>query len=84
MRRYEEAITTLKKVITRNPNHLSAHNDLAVIYIDLGREEEARAEVAETLRVNPEYSLKVIQSVPFKDPAEAKRWLDNLRRAGLP
>jgi adenylate cyclase len=84
MRRYEEAIATLKKVTIRNPNHLSAHGDLAVIYIDLGREEEARAEVAEILRVNPKYSLKVIESTPYKDPGETKRWLDNLRRAGLP
>jgi len=84
MGRYEEAIATLKKVITRNPNHLSAHADLAIIYIDLGREEEARAEVAEILRVNPNYSLKVIQDAPWKDPAQLERWLNNLRKAGLP
>jgi adenylate cyclase len=81
--RHEEAIATLKKVVTRNPNHLSAHNDLAIIYIDLGREEEARAEVAEILRVNPKFSLKVVQDVPLKDPAVLEHWLDNLRRAGL-
>jgi adenylate cyclase len=84
MGRYEEAIATLKKVITRNPNHLSAHNDLAVVYIDLGREEEARAEVAEILRVNPKFSLKVAQDIPLKDPAVLEHWLDNLRKAGLP
>jgi adenylate cyclase len=83
MGRHEEAIATLKKVVTRNPNHLSAHNDLAIIYIDLGREEEARAEVAEILRVNPKFSLKVVQDVPLKDPAVLEHWLDNLRRAGL-
>jgi adenylate cyclase len=80
--RYEEASATLKQVITRNPNHLSAHVDLAVIYIDLGRE-EARAEVAEALRVNPRYSLEVIRSAPFKDPVMSARWVDNLRKAGL-
>jgi adenylate cyclase len=83
LERYEEAIATLKKVITRNPNHLSAHLDLADIYIDLGRAEEARAEVAEILRVNPKFSLEVIQSAPFKDPVTSARWVDNLRRAGL-
>jgi adenylate cyclase len=82
--RYDEAIATLKQVITRNPNQLSAHNDLAIIYIDVGREEEARAEVAEILRINPKFSLKVVQDVPLKDPAVLGHWLDNLRRAGLP
>jgi adenylate cyclase len=82
MGRYEEAIATLKQVVTRNPNHLSAHLDLAFIYIDLGRE-EARAEVAEVLRVNPKFSLKVIQEAPFKDPAVLAHWLHNLHRAGL-
>ena len=52
--------------------------------IDLGREEEARAEVAEILRVNPNYSLKVIQDAPWKDPTQLERWLNNLRKAGLP
>lgn len=80
---HEEAIATLKKVITRNPNHLSAHLDLAVVYIDLGREEEARVEVVEVLRVSPSYSLAVMQNSPFKDPAALERWLDNLRKAGL-
>jgi adenylate cyclase len=84
MGRYEEAIATLKKVTIRNPNHLSAHADLAIIFIDLGREEEARAEVAEILRVNPNYSLKVIQDAPWKDPTQLERWLNNLRKAGLP
>jgi adenylate cyclase len=57
---------------------------LAVIYIDVGREEEARAEVADILRVNPKFSLKVEREVPLKDPAVLAHWLDNLRRAGLP
>ena len=67
--RYEEAIAAYKRALTRNPNLLPAHLSLAVIYSELGREEEARAEAAEVLRLNPNFSLEgVRQIVPYKDP----------------
>ena len=57
---------------------------MAVIYSELGREEEARTEVAEVLRINPNFSLKVFkQRLPYKDPAEVERYVAALRKAGL-
>ena len=82
--RYEEAIAAYKRALTRNPDLLPAHQGLAIIYSELGREEEARAEVAEALRINPKYSLEVLrQTWPYKDPAVLERYLDGLRKAGL-
>ena len=82
--RYEEAIAVLKKTLMRNPNNFAAHFDLAIIYSKLGREEEARAEAAEMLRVSPGYSLeRDRQNWPLKDPAVAARFVESLRRAGL-
>jgi adenylate cyclase len=81
--RYDEAIVVYKRILTRNPNSFGAHLDLAVIYSELGRGEEARAEVAEVLRVSPGYSLASMQNRPFKDPAVAERFVESLRRAGL-
>ncbi|MBI3304679.1 MAG: tetratricopeptide repeat protein [Deltaproteobacteria bacterium] len=82
--RYEEAITVLKKTLIRNPNYYVAHFDLAIIYSELGREEEARAEAAEMLRVSPGYSLeRDRQNWPFKDPAATERFAAALRKAGL-
>ena len=84
MGRDEEAIAVLKKALTRNPNLLPAHVNLAVIYSELGREEAARAEAAEVLRLNPKYSLEVLRQInPFKDPAELERMDAALRKAGL-
>jgi adenylate cyclase len=84
MGRYEEAIAACKKALTRNPNLLPAHQFPAIIYSRLGREEEARAEVAEILRLNPKYSLEVLRQItPYKDPADLERFLDGLRKAGL-
>jgi adenylate cyclase len=82
--RYDEAIATLKKTLLSNPNHFGAHIFLAITYSELGREEEARAEAAEALRLNPHFSLEVYkQNVPYKDPAAFERWLSGLRKAGL-
>lgn len=83
-RRYEEAIAVLKGVLPRNPDVLAAHLFLAAIYSELGREAEARAEVAEVLRISPSYSLEVYrQRLPYKDLAVLERQLAALRKAGL-
>src|SRR5262249_55850411 len=68
--RYDEAIPLLQRVVARLPDFVPAHADLACIYSKVGREEEARAEVEELRRLNPQLSLEwVRQMVPFKDPA---------------
>ena len=82
--RYEEAIAALKSATIRNPDFLSPHFHLAVIYSELGREEEARAEVAELLRISPNFSLEVLRQIlPHKDKAVLERLLAALRKAGL-
>lgn len=82
--RYDEAITTLKRVITANPNYLVAHLSLAAAYSRGGRDEEARAEVAEVLRLNPQFSLEAWgQRLPYKDPEQLARALATWRKAGL-
>ncbi|HKA54994.1 MAG TPA: tetratricopeptide repeat protein, partial [Candidatus Binatia bacterium] len=82
--RYDEAIATFKKTLLSNPNYWVAHLYLAAIYSELGREEEARAEAAEALRLNPHFALEVYkQNMPYKDPAALERWLSALRKAGL-
>ncbi len=84
LRRYEEAVAALQKTLTWNPNFLPAHGLLAAIYSELGREEEARAEIAATLRINPSNSLEGRrQRISYKDPAVAERLLTALHKAGL-
>jgi len=83
-RQYEEAITVLKRTITRNPNFLPAHVFLAVVYSESSREEEARAAAAEILRISPNFSLEGYQQrVHYKDPAVLERFVPALRKAGL-
>jgi tetratricopeptide (TPR) repeat protein len=82
--RYKEAIATLRRVLNRNPNFWPAHVYITASYVELGWEEEARAEAEELLRVHPNFSLDSAgQRVPYKDQRVLKRLFATLRKAGL-
>ncbi len=50
-----------------------------------GREEEARAEAAEVLRISPKFTLeKWEKRVRFKYEEDKERAMSALRKAGLP
>jgi tetratricopeptide (TPR) repeat protein len=83
MERYDEAIPLLKRAVTRRPNHMPTHQYLAASYTELGREEEARAELAEVLRISPNHSLEGLARYPYKDPAYLERLRNHMRKAGL-
>ena len=84
MGRYEEAIPILKRHLASYPNSWGAHGMLVVDYTELGREDEARAEAAEVLRISPHFSLdRWMQISPQKDQAFLKRVIADLRKAGL-
>jgi adenylate cyclase len=81
---YEKAIAPLKQAIGYAPQYPGSHALLAVSYSEAGREEEARAEAAALLRLNPHYSVEVDrQRRPYKDPAVLDRHLAALRKAEL-
>ncbi|MBI3802070.1 MAG: adenylate/guanylate cyclase domain-containing protein, partial [Deltaproteobacteria bacterium] len=81
---YEEAIKTLREARVRDPKFLGPYLFLAVAYMRSGREEEARGEVAEILRLNPHFSVEgVKQRLSSQDQAKNERLIDELRRAGL-
>jgi adenylate cyclase len=82
--RYEDALAMLQKARSYNPDLLITHVYLAVVYMWLGREEEARAEAAEVRRLSPNLSLEVTRQIlPVKDPARLERYFAALRKAGL-
>jgi adenylate cyclase len=85
MGQYEEAITWGEKAIRQEPNSLLAHTVMTVIYILSGREDEARVEAAEVLRINPKFSVKKYEKrASYRKKADNERYIDALRKAGLP
>ena len=87
--RYEEALATGKLLLERGRkgeiNPLWAPLTLAQAYIGVDKKDEARAQAAEVLKINPNFSSKSWQKRwPFKDPTHSERLTEALRRAGLP
>jgi len=87
--RYEEALTIGKRHLSRcrigECSPFPAHLGLAATYIGLGQVEEARAHVAELLKIEPGFSLdNARKMISYKDPVQVDRALDILRQAGLP
>jgi adenylate cyclase len=84
MGRYADAIPILKRHLARYPNNTAAHSVLVVDYTELDREDEARAEAAEVLRISPHFSLdKWMRISPQKDQTVRNRSYADLRKAGL-
>ena len=80
---YNEAISPLKRYLARYSNGVGAHLDLIACYVELGRNEEARTEAAEVMRINPPIlfgSAKAISA--FKEPLRDRLYGD-MAKAGL-
>jgi adenylate cyclase len=83
--RLEEAVALHNRALERSPNLFSTHANLAAAYIMIGRENEARVEAAEVMRLNPKFSLEWFASVSrYKDTSALDKAINAMRKAGLP
>jgi adenylate cyclase len=81
---YEEGITWCEKAVRQEPDDLLAHLMLAVVYSFSGREEEAQAEAAEVLRIQPKFSVKGFEKrLTYKRKEDSEKFLGAMRKAGL-
>jgi adenylate cyclase len=81
---YEEAITWGEKAIRQAPDSLLANRAMTAIYSMSGREEEARVQAAEVLRIQPKFSLKKFEKkIKYKEKTDKERYISALRKAGL-
>ena len=78
-KRFEEAVSAYTKAIERSPNDINAHIGLAATYSYMRRENEARSEAAEVLRINPKFSL----DYHAKLIGANEDYINALREAGL-
>ena len=80
-RRYEEALEAYRRIaVWKKPWHLAR---LAACYAQLGRLEEARVQVAEVLRLDPDFRLSNVKLF-YRNPADAEISFEGMRKAGLP
>ncbi len=89
--RYEEALEVCnemeQQVVAGRMRGLSFFSPLfsSWVYQELGREEEARAYMAEALKRGPGLSLEWYKNAnPYKNPANLQQALDAFRKAGMP
>jgi TolB-like protein/Flp pilus assembly protein TadD len=81
-RRFLEAIDAIRRM-----NRLFSwnHAALAACHAQLGQMGEARAEAAEALRMQPNFTVSwLLQEEPFKYSADAGPMVDGMRMAGIP
>jgi adenylate cyclase len=80
--RYAEALDAYSRMVQR-PSFYHAY--VAACHAELGQTEEARAHAAMALEAKPDFSVEARGKwLPFKNKADLQRFLDGLRKAGLP
>jgi len=77
---YEEGIKWCEKAVREEPDALYARIMMTVVYSWSGQDEEARAEAAEVLRIQPKYTIKKSR---YKRKEDGERFDGALRKAGL-
>jgi adenylate cyclase len=82
---YEKARFESKKAIQRQPDNIFAHLNLVICYANLNRLEEAYAEAAEVLRIDPEFSIeRYVKNFLIENQSVKQRHIAAMRKAGLP
>ncbi len=81
---YEEAIALYKRILQEEPNQLPAQVQFVVALMQAGKEDEACAEAAKVLRIDPKFSVESFASIlPAKDQTVIDDIVSALRKAGL-
>lgn len=82
---YEDAIETSNRALARQPDSMYPHIFMSAAYGAVGRLEEAQAEAAKVLQIDPKFTVSVwMTSRLLKDPADTERYANLLLKAGLP
>jgi len=85
MGQYEEAIETFKRIPPNGQARVNLRLELIACYTALGNKKDAAAEIAEVLKMEPGFTVKKFsETSPRKDSVHNTRFLDLLRKAGLP
>ena len=82
---YEKAILEYRKAVQQQPDDMWTHMHLALCYVNLNRLEDARAEAAEVLRIDPDFSAaRYINNISWTSEKAKQQRIDEMRKAGFP
>ena len=82
LRRYDEAAKTFERATASRP-YVCRYR--AACYAQFGEFEDARDLVAESLRLQPGFTLRVWTAIePYGSQADLEHMLNGMRKAGLP
>lgn len=81
----EDAIRVLHRGIARKPEYVAFHAYLTAALVRAGKIAEAKAEAAEILRLNPEFTVEDVRRTShLRDSVMEDVFLNGLLQAGLP
>jgi adenylate cyclase len=78
-----QAIPFLQRHAAAFPSAPWVHLDLAIAYIEAGRDQDAKGEAAEITKEMPHFALPPPERGAYEDVALNRRFDDDLRKAGL-
>ena len=82
---YRKAIEYLTSALERNLNARSPRLILIACYMETGATDDAEWEVEQIMTLDPHYSFGFLQEqIPIGDTPRMKRFVEQLREAGLP
>ena len=85
LRQYDEALTRFERTLELAPRISFIHFWFAWAYVELDRLDDARGAIKSFLDDSPHYLLKEVARIyPFRLDEDRNRFLDSLRKAGLP
>ncbi len=79
----DRALSWTRKAIQHPNTSFISYMLHAITLIKFGRTDEAREAVAETMRLRPDFSLKVARALPASEHL-TEMYIDSLRAAGVP
>jgi TolB-like protein len=83
--RYDEAATRLERALSAHANYLPALRMAAASHACADRMEEAQKAIARIRQIDPELRVSgLIDVVPFRGSNDFARYVEGLRKAGLP
>jgi len=82
--RYSEAAQWARKSVQRKPVWGLGHAVLASSFAQFNRLEEAKEAVTNFLEITPKAKISGFRQMPFKIPENLHRFIEGLRKAGLP